>query len=37
MREIILAALIVVGLGADIVTAQSFAHEMPPASDQRVI
>jgi hypothetical protein len=37
MRKIILAALTVLSLGAGVANAQSFAHEMPPASHQRAM
>jgi hypothetical protein len=34
MKNLILAALTVLGLGAGVANAQSFAHEMPPTSQQ---
>jgi hypothetical protein len=34
MKSLVLAALTVLGLGVGVANAQSFAHEMPPASHQ---
>jgi hypothetical protein len=34
MKSLVPAALTVLGLGVGVANAQSFAHEMPPASHQ---